>query len=231
MMAICWLCQQPLVAQYSLRELCGSRQFYQDLLCRRCRQTFHEIDQSSCCSICGRALAQADCCRDCSRRRQQSSELLRNLALFRYNSAMHDYFQQYKGRGDYRLRSVFAGSLRRVIQQYSAPFLFVPIPTSPSHFAQRQFDPVVGLYGDILPLTRILTCQDHEDHQAQLTRRQRLHSPQYFYCDRAATPKNELKQILLLDDIYTTGTTLYHGLSALRQAGYRGEISSLTLAR
>jgi Predicted amidophosphoribosyltransferases len=107
---------------------------------------------------------------------------------------LHDYFQQYKGRGDYRLRSVFAGSLRRVIQQYSAPFLFVPIPTSPSHFAQRQFDPVVGLYGDILPLTRILTCQDHEDHQAQLTRRQRLHSPQYFYCDRAATPKMNLNK-------------------------------------
>ncbi|WP_125766899.1 ComF family protein [Lapidilactobacillus wuchangensis] len=176
-------------------------------------------------------MKQSEVCRDCIRRQQQSGELLRNQALFRYNVGMHDYFQQYKGRGDYQLRQVFAGSLRQATQPVKQSVLFVPIPTSSSHFAQRQFDPVLGLYGEVLPITPLLACHDHDTHQAQLTRQQRLRTPQYFYCQQAATEKNELKQILLLDDIYTTGTTLYHGLSALRQAGYRGKITSLTLAR
>lgn len=230
-MTACLLCQQTIVSQYSLHELCFNRYFYQDLLCRTCRDEFQEIIRPACCQICGRHLNQTHLCRDCLRRQQSSTELLTNQALFRYNTAMHDYFQQYKGRGDYRLRLAFAGSLRRVVQQYQATTLFVPIPTSPNHFEERQFDPVLGLYSDILPLTCLLVCHDHADHQAQLTRHQRLISPQYFYCETPATQKNGIKQILLLDDIYTTGTTLYQGLAALRQAGYRGKMTSLTLAR
>ncbi|WP_261806406.1 ComF family protein [Lapidilactobacillus luobeiensis] len=230
-MAQCLLCGQRFSPNYSLRSLLQVRSWYLDRVCPLCWCHFEPICATSACPQCGRPQSQAVLCYDCQRWREQQ-QFLTNRALFKYNQAMQAYFQQYKGVGDYRLRGAFSGSLRQALGKNStANTLIVPIPTSPSHLAERGFDPVLGLLDPACRPSLILASRDHQQHQAQLSRAARLASQQYFYCPRSCPQSRHDQPILLVDDIYTTGRTLLHAQTALRQAGYQGKVTALTLAR
>lgn len=227
----CLLCGQSIMRRYSLQELLFSKKFYADQICAHCRRKFQQIDQTTACLQCCRQLKVKEVCPDCQEYQRLKATPLKNRALFQYNSAMHDYFQAYKRHGDYRLRLLFAGSLREMLQNYQTDYTFVYIPTSPKHYQQRQFDPVLGLFADLCPLTALLQRNTIDWHQSELKRLERLRAPQIFKPDLKLNQQQLKSKILLLDDIYTTGTTLRRGVAALRSGGYLGEIESLTLAR
>ncbi|WP_461218755.1 hypothetical protein [Lapidilactobacillus salsurivasis] len=229
-MVVCLLCGQSFTPRYSLKQLLVDRHWYLDRLCPLCLRGFQPLDRRHACPQCGRLSEQGQRCYDCQRW-ALTAELLTNRALFTYNEAMQAYFQQYKGVGDYRLRLVFAGHLQAVFTALPRRTLIIPIPTSPSHWTQRQFDPVLGLIESVSRPDRRLASQEQLQHQAQLTRQERLVSPQHFYCPQPCPSADQQRPVLLVDDIYTTGRTLRHGQAALRQAGYQGEITSLTVAR
>lgn len=230
-MTACLLCGQALSPSYSLKDLLWQRHFYADQICHFCAQAFSRLKTPHICRQCGRFLPQPGLCTDCQRWLKQHRDFPQNRAAFQYNEALHDYFQQYKRRGDYRLRHAFAGSLRALLTVQVLPPLIVPIPTQTSHWQQRQFDPVVGLFTDLIALTPKLSCYDIFWQQSQLTRAQRLAAPQRFYCPQPAKSAQSQQAILLVDDIYTTGTTIWQAAQAMRAAGYTGKITSLTLAR
>lgn len=230
-MGSCLLCGQALSPSYSLKALLWQRHFYADQICHFCARDFVQLDTAHICRQCGRFLPALGLCSDCQRGLKRHPDFPKNRAVFQYNDALHDYFQQYKRRGDYRLRHAFAGSLRALLASIVMPQLIVPIPTQARHWRERQFDPVTGLFGDLLSLAPRLSSYDIQWQQSQLNRAQRLAAPQRFYCPEQASGADSQKSILLVDDIYTTGTTIWQGAQALRKAGYTGTISSLTFAR
>lgn len=230
-MTACLLCRQLIVHHYAIRDILWARYFYADQICDHCRHNFLEINQQTACPQCGRQGRSAELCPDCQEYANSKQEQLHNDALFQYNTAMHDYFQAYKRHGNYQLRQLFAGSLRQRLASFQADYLFVYIPTSATHFLQRQFDPVLGLFGDLCPLTPFLERNQVDWHQSTLKRAQRLQAPQIFATNSDAELRLTKDKILLLDDIYTTGTTLRRGMAAIRASGFTGVIESLTLAR
>ncbi|WP_225877932.1 ComF family protein [Lacticaseibacillus mingshuiensis] len=139
---------------------------------------------------------------------------------------MKAFIQSYKGNGDYRLHSAFADLLAG---QFSKNAVLVPLTSEPSHLRARGFDPVLGLFGR-LRLARWLTKGDTDLPQAQKDRRGRLQTAQSF---SATLPRGHarIRHVILLDDLYTTGRTLYHARNALRDAGYQGQITSFSLIR
>lgn len=219
-MSACLLCQQPLADDWSLAQWLDWRPLRLAHLCARCQAQFEPII-GPVCPGCGRP--GTELCADCRRWQAQVGSLLHNHALFRYNDAMKQLIFQYKGLGDYRLRHVFSDQLQ-LGNRHTA---LVPIPSEPSHFARRGFDPVLGLFGH-LPLQQWLSKRDTATPQAQKNRQERLATPQSF---RAVIPTHHYRQVLLLDDLYTTGRTLYHARQALIDAGFSGPIRSFSLIR
>ena len=65
-----------------------------------------------------------------------------------------------------------------------------------------------------------------KEQQAKKTRIERLQTPQLF--DVIAPQQIKDKNILLVDDIYTTGTTMSHAKKALLEAGAQ-EVRGFTL--
>lgn len=223
----CRRCGQPLFGQHSLAALISLQPLIDETLCNQCRELFARIDQQRCCPDCGRA-EQTGRCRDCLRWAQLGVPPLQNRGLYLYNDAMKELIQQYKGIGDYNLRTCFAADVERLRMVRGATF--VPLPTEAKHFAVRGFDPVVGLFGT-LPLKMWLAKADTEQPQAQKNRAARLQTPQSFRCVVPAKTLNRTRLICLLDDLYTTGTTLHHAAAAIRDAGYSGKVISRTLIR
>ncbi|WP_225353520.1 ComF family protein [Lacticaseibacillus thailandensis] len=152
---------------------------------------------------------------------------LHNRAVYHYNAALKDVMHQYKAVGDYRLHTAFRADLCTLCRGVGR---LVPLTTEPSHYARRGFDPVVGLFGH-LKLWGCLTKNDTDLPQSRKKRGARLRTPQSFVCTASTAELARVRQICLVDDLYTTGTTLHHAAQALRDAGYRGIIISRTLIR
>jgi len=205
----------------SLKQL-GWQPFTSPHLCTRCLATFARIDQAQACPGCGRADSPA-LCSDCQRWQAQGETLLHHRALFTYNAAMKSFIQQYKGQGDYQLHDAFDDQW----PHFSRQMLLIPIPSETGHYERRGFDPVLGLFGQ-LPLSQVLHKHATAKPQAQKSRHERLQTPQTFEVIQSIAPA---RPVMLLDDLYTTGRTLYHAATALRQAGHRGKIQSFSLIR
>ena len=80
-------------------------------------------------------------------------------------------------------------------------------------------------------LTFLLDKLDHESAQGEKGMWERLNSKQTFRVKKKIQVSNSSSvKILLLDDIYTTGRTLYHARDALRSGFSCTKIESFTLA-
>ncbi|WP_251944019.1 ComF family protein [Ligilactobacillus murinus] len=154
-----------------------------------------------------------------------------NKAFYVYAEPnMRAYFEAYKFQGDYRLRQIFVKTLQDHCKKYlHRGWLVVVIPVDEQTLATRGFDQVVGFLPDI-PKKMYLYHLKKFDRcpQSHKSRQERLATPQPFgYCGPADL---ERKNILLVDDIYTTGSTLYHARELLL-AHNCGCVRSVTLAR
>ncbi|WP_234982454.1 ComF family protein [Limosilactobacillus caccae] len=166
-------------------------------------------------------------CIECQQWQQQYGWHLRHYALYEYNEMMKDYMHRYKFLGDYRLRLVFQAELSKLVRARAGD-LVVPIPITARAWQERGFNQVTGL---LVPGTyqEVLDAKEKDKPaQSSKTRRERLRTPQPF-----CLPANldvVGKRVLLVDDVYTTGRTLYHAASLFKQAGC-SRVGSVSLAR
>jgi competence protein ComFC len=203
-------------------------------LCVECHSRFEKIEGETC-EKCDRPLANIDRrykvgnqCVDCLRWEKEAEwkgVLERNHSLIHYNDFAQEVIAQYKYRGDYMLAYVFAPLIKQKLHSIDYHEI-VPIPLSDERLYDRGFNQSEALivasgYQPSPYLTRT-----HSEKQSKKSRTERIHLPQVFQTETSIPNK----KILLIDDIYTTGSTLRHAAKALKEAG-AGSISSLTLAR
>lgn len=228
-MKICLFCQQNSI-ESNLFEWLFDFAGHEKYLCQTCRQLFVPIDPQTACPGCGRKQSVRKLCRDCQCWIKNSSrQLLNNRALFCYNLPMKNFFERYKFRGDYQLRLIFQRRIQQAIKQLGNKRVIIPVPVSATTWQQRGFNQVEGFLEGIDYLAALTVKPDFsKDSQSHKKRRQRLASPQPF----TLKPQLNLQQkaCLLIDDVYTTGRTLYHASKVLQNAGV-SSIKSLTLAR
>ncbi|WP_370466773.1 MULTISPECIES: ComF family protein [Lactobacillus] len=136
----------------------------------------------------------------------------------------------YKRYGDYALHRVLYDLCQEDLAKFKAD-LYIPVPTSPEHLEQRQFDTVSSIYGNLVSLTHVLEKKAGLGAQGEKNRAERLSSEQSFFVKKNFTISFQKCKILLLDDIYTTGRTLYHARDALAEVFPNAKISSFTLCR
>ncbi|MDW7615234.1 ComF family protein [Peribacillus simplex] len=203
------------------------------VICEKCEGKLNRITGETC-TMCSRELGRnhstGDICLDCSRWERNgewSGYLSKNISLFHYNEDLKDIIAKYKYRGDYALAEVFVPFLKDRLKDMEFD-LVTAIPLSDERLRERGFNQgqalavLLGLHTAEI-LTRI-----HTEKQSKKSRQERMSLPQVFQVIQ--TDLLEHKSILIIDDIYTTGTTLRHAAKALKTAGAR-EVSSITLAR
>ncbi len=124
--------------------------------------------------------------------------------------------------------------IRALPEQLEAD-LIVPVPLHPSRLRAREFNQSllmadrVGRYLMRPVSTTALVRTVATEPQTSLTRQERLRNLRRAFSVRNAEPFAG-RRVLLIDDVFTTGTTLNECAKVLRSAG-AASISALTLAR
>ncbi|WP_368668740.1 ComF family protein [Sporosarcina sp. 6E9] len=170
-------------------------------------------------------------CLECFSRFKRSNQkfedtLLKNItALYEYNDAMRDYLHQYKFLQDIALANVFKNELRDVVK---SKVNIIPIPMHPKRKVARTFSHVEELlkcarisYSDVLE-------KKDDETMGEKSKKERLAISPLFNLKSNAII--EYEPYLIIDDIYTTGTTLRHAAALLIEAGAK-EVEAVTLIR
>lgn len=129
-----------------------------------------------------------------------------------YNDAMKAFLHQYKFLQDAALSTVFAADLNSALKKEMAAV--VPIPMKRENLKERTFAQVdLALEAAELPYVHLL----HKTGgvQGKKNRAERMAAEELFAWNGKAVPK----RIILVDDLYTTGTTMRHAAKVLEEAG------------
>lgn len=216
----CLICSRNLPRRATWRSL-----FLNDLtevVCFKCKAEFEPITGNRCrhCSLPGDEL-----CGDCQNweRSHFAGLISEGRALYHYNGAMRNYLHQYKFLRDIALADVFAAELKQALKDSGAAL--VPIPMNTEKLKERTFPQVdCMLEAAELPFVHLLV--KNEEVQSKKSKAERISSAPLFRWNKAIPPK----KIILVDDLYTTGTTMRHAAKVLKEAGAE-EIHLFSLIR
>ncbi len=232
----CLICHSEISPQTGWIALISEEK--EQTLCPTCKGKLEEINGPAC-VICNRPLNQLDprfvceqTCYDCIRWEegpQWQGCLLQNQSIFHYNAFLQEVIARYKFRGDYILAKIFSESIQhKLTNEHNNNTLLVPIPLSPERLRERGFNQAEALILETgLQPANILT-RIHTEKQSKKSRTERIHVPQVFQLQPNTTLAG--KNILLFDDIYTTGSTLHHAAKLLMTNG-AAAVSAITIAR
>lgn len=203
-----------------------------------CADCANRIDCAgvACCPVCHRDTPYGLPCPAC---RAQSS-LARMIAVTTYHE------RWLIGRMIHAFKYNYASACVGVFDKYIQTFLsrhadwlpaiagIVPVPLHPRRFAERGFNQAEVFSNSVsaclgVPIMPALMRQRYTTQQAGLTRRERIKSMTDAFCvlDPALVKG---KSWLLVDDVFTTGSTMQECARTLLAAGAR-DVSGFTLAR
>jgi len=197
-------------------------------LCDDCQQNLIKLSGKRCLH-CSRK-SKEEICSDCRWWQQQNRDSLEfNYSVFVYNEFMKELVAKWKYRGDYRLASIFENDFSAAFQQtfsfLKKDYILIPVPLSKERLKERAFNQSKQLT-DFLPgKTEEILSRVHGEKQSKKNRAERIATGNPFL-----VTKNINKPVILVDDIYTTGTTLRHAAALLKMHG-SPEIYAFTLIR
>ncbi|MEH7504211.1 ComF family protein [Neobacillus drentensis] len=206
------------------------------LICSACEGKLEKIEGDQC-RICSRPFSninekfrRGDLCHDCFRWEEDpewQGYLEKNYSLFLYNDFLKEVIAKFKFRGDYVLAKIFSELLKEKLIEV-APDQLVPIPLSEKRLYERGFNQAAAILAEAGYHPENLLSRIHSEKQSKKSRSERIHLPQVFQVNPDIQVAG--KKVILIDDIYTTGSTLRHAGKLLKEAG-AASIQSVTLAR
>lgn len=144
-------------------------------------------------------------------------------SIYSYNEWMKQVYQQYKFQLDVELAKVFINDFQQLLKIQE---LIVPIPLHPDMLLVRTFSQVEQLLCVAnVPFSEVLR-KTVNGSQIGKSKKERMSSELFF----SVTSDVQNKKIVLVDDLYTTGTTLHHAAFVLKKAGAQ-KVTAMTLIR
>lgn len=196
----CLLCEAILSALPSWQALMGREK--EKIICESCSKTFERADIVD-----------------------ETRYLMSVMSLYAYNEAMQNYLHQFKFLQDIALAAVFQQELRFVLLKKKN---IVPIPVHPEKRIVRTFGQVEAMLDKAQVAYDQKLGKTHNTVMSGKTRQARLATQSLFQLRPNASIKHET--YTLVDDIYTTGTTLNEAAKVLLQAGAKS-VEAVTLIR
>ncbi len=198
-------------------------------ICEACRANLQLLEGSRCIK-CSRE-TEAELCKDCEWWMNQDGgdPLIKNHSIFHYNPFMQELIVKWKYRGDYMLGEIFKSYFYTGFIAQFKPImkdaLILPIPLSMERLGERGFNQAEALARFLPKEPHLLLTRKHGEKQSKKTRYDRMMTKNPFFLQETIK-----KPVILVDDIYTTGMTLRHAASALKESGCQ-EIYAYTLIR
>lgn len=203
--------------------VCG-RVLRDTLICQECAGKLRYVTQPFCYS-CGKPVAGAaqEYCMDCAGKKHEFSQ---GRAVFVYQGAVRGMLYRYKysNRRDYT--EFFAAEAARLYRQWARRMgveLVVPVPLSKKRMKKRgynqadlfgkRFAQLAGISYDAGLLVRVRNTAP----QKQLSVKERKNNLKNAF--KMSRNVVNLKRVLLIDDIYTTGSTMDAAALAFKQSG------------
>lgn len=230
----CLYCDDRIRGEWTWTKLFSASR--EQMLCGSCCGKLEKIT-GSVCMVCSRPLPLLDTkyihgtiCHDCVRWEQDPEWrglLANNVSIYQYNEFFKELLARFKYRGDYALAKAFGASVRNFLSKKTFDLL-IPIPLSPERLLERGFNQSKALAEEAGFQVNEVLERVHGEKQSKKSRNERIHLQQVFTVPERADVSG--KEILLIDDIYTTGSTIRHAALVLKKAGAKN-VSAFTLAR
>lgn len=183
------------------------------LICIECRKEVHDLKEPFC-KKCGKPISvfENEYCNGC---KNQSHSFDRGWACFHYSKKMKEsmYYFKYKGRREYA--NFYVTELIPKILPYIekiAPQVVVPVPIHKKRMDQRGYNQAyliakrVSKALHIPSNQKLVTRVENTKALKELDRRQRKASLRHAF--QVIEGAGGYERILLVDDIYTTGSTM-----------------------
>ncbi|WP_058306681.1 ComF family protein [Gracilibacillus massiliensis] len=203
-------------------------------LCHDCRAQLQAITDVIC-EKCGRSTKEKVCsdCKQWLASENFQSVLEYNRSIYQYNPFMQDIIAQWKYRGDYQLISIFEEAISQKISSLFPikSLTIVPIPLTKQRLQERAFNQseaiteIIAAKSHIPIVNALERNSQHSEKQSKKSKKERMTTKNPFQL----TQKLQTN-VLLVDDIYTTGMTIHHAAKVLKDAGC-AKIYSFTLVR
>jgi competence protein ComFC len=224
----CLACHSSFASTYSWNELHLLER--EKRLCFRCESSLVRIT-GPICTACGRSMQQDGICSDCLawNGTEQAGLLTKNRSVFIYNDKMKEIMNQFKFRGDIEVIKAFQQDLVAAFKrEFKHVNYIVPIPLSTERLYERGFNQAEVIANLLGTTTTILLAKAYQEKQSKKSKAERKKERNPF----SFVGSDEVigKHVLLVDDLYTTGTTLRNVSKVLIEAGV-ASCSSLTLVR
>lgn len=199
-----------------------------DYLCLSCSKGLYKIGNTHCPKCYKPDITNV--CADCVEWKKEDNDVIsKNISVYAYNEQMKEMIAKWKYRGDYELgfafKKDFCNKFSKTFQKEFKSYAIMPIPLSEEREKERCFNQATML-ADFLgvKVTQSLS-RIHTEKQSKKTRSERMLGKNPFVLHESIN-----KPVILIDDIYTTGTTLRHAATLLKSNG-TPEVFSLTLIR
>ncbi len=209
------------------------------LLCPSCRRELPYLDQLQACPTCGAPWGRLICC-ECNQQTLRSRGLER-FPLQGCTSATvltpetRRMATVFKDRGEERMAKVLAALMADALPpEWKKDAALVPIPARKKAKRERGFDHMSMVAHELsafvcVPCLEALEQQPRRD-QRELSARERLENMRGSITVRLGKRPVLPRRVIVVDDVLTTGATLFAAAEALQRAGVR-EVFGLTFTR
>ncbi|NLC20027.1 MAG: ComF family protein [Clostridiales bacterium] len=198
-------------------------------VCAGCKEKLPYINEPRCMK-CSKPISndREEYCSDCARKNHQYN---RGFAVWRYDETMKRSIADFKYRSRKDNARFYVSEIIRLygdkIKEIS-PDVIVPIPLHRSKYNERGYNQAqllalpIGKELGIPVLPRLLLRKKKTLPQKNLSDKERLKNltEAFGYNERLAVEyKKQIKKVLLVDDIYTTGSTIEACTHVLKSNG------------
>lgn len=222
---ICLYCHEPANYQIDLFSLFQK----QRVVCEGCeRELLPDVKKTRCRRCSNLTEQEVDMCVNCEFLREMFVHTPTSIfTVFDYNTEVQQLFHRYKFVNDAALSAVIAHFIQFDFSKYD---LIIPIPVSAKRLRERTYNQVTLVlqqlnvtYHDVLITTKV-------KRQSELSKRERIQQKSTFHV--LENQKQQIKgaNILLVDDIFTTGITVHQAIQVL-YAQSCNNIDVLTFSR
>ena len=199
-------------------------------LCNSClRDLFRNTLKAPVCGICGGPLiSETDICMYC---RRQDFEFRTNHSLFLYDGMARTLLKKYKFEANRQLALVWASLIAGYLRPLGSDKTVIPVPGRRGSVRKRGWDQM-KIIADILQNRYHISClkvlyRTGSQSQKELSYEERLKNLRECIQLRSGTIP---KKIILIDDVFTTGSTLNECARVCKNHG-AVDVSCITIVR